>query len=176
MRSAVLWAMESMQKWSVDEGLLFATSMLPLTTTSAHSKINLMATKYKHREHNSNFARHSVSAMIQACCHSNTKTPRPRAQKRPLMAIGWARCSTKTMSPRPRAQKRPLVAISNKLSQLPSEAFSGLTSLQTLDLQKNKLSQLPSEVFSGSRPWSLWIWGGTTWANCRQRSFLGSRP
>ena len=59
--SAVLWAMESNVRWSVEEGLLFAASMLPLTTRSGHSTTNPMATKCTHREHNSNFARHSVS-------------------------------------------------------------------------------------------------------------------
>eukprot|EP00434_Breviolum_minutum_P037526 symbB.v1.2.033275.t1/scaffold4105.1/size64512/7 len=37
----------------------------------------------------------------------------------------------------------------NELSELPSEVFSGLTALETLNLEWNQLSELPSEVFSG---------------------------
>ena len=78
---------------------------------STHSKINLMATTCNHKKDNSNFARHSVSAMIQVCCHSKLKTARPWAHKRSLKAIGWSCCHTNSKSPRLWAQKRPLKAI-----------------------------------------------------------------
>ena len=48
---------------------------------------------------------------IQEGCHSNTQTPRPWAQKKPLKAIGWVGCSPIPKSPKPWAQKRPLKAI-----------------------------------------------------------------